>query len=217
MSKGSLDSFLFNQPKRTLNWSERFRVIRRVASGLLYLHKEWEQVVIHRDVKAGKVLLHDELNGRLEDFGLARLYDHGTLPQTTHVAGSLSYLALEYSRTGKATTSTDVYAFGAFLLEAVDQKLGTEYVKEEAELVLKLGLLCSHSHPKIRPSMRQVLLCLDGSVTLPDLSPLAMGISAFGLGSAHPAGFEDIPSSFTAFTDQYFLHSVADSILSGGR
>ncbi|XP_027166662.1 L-type lectin-domain containing receptor kinase IV.1-like [Coffea eugenioides] len=252
MSKGSLDSFLFKQPKRTLNWSERFRVIRGVASGLLYLHEEWEQVVIHRDVKASNVLLDDELNGRLGDFGLARLYDHGTLPHTTHVAGSLGYLAPEYSRTGKATTSTDVYAFGAFLLQVacgrrpiepraepeeniilvdwvflcwkagnilqvVDQKLGTEYVKEEAEMVLKLGLLCSHSQPKIRPSMRQVLLYLDGSVALPDLSPLAMGISAFGLGSAQPAGFEDIPSSFATFTDQYFLHSVADSILSGGR
>ncbi|XP_027120116.1 L-type lectin-domain containing receptor kinase IV.1-like [Coffea arabica] len=251
MSNGSLDKFLYNQPKYILSWSQRLRVTKGVASGLFYLHEEWEQVVIHRDAKASNVLLDSELNGRLGDFGLARLYDHGTLPQSTHVAGSLGYLAPEHSRTGRATTSTDVYAFGAFLLEvacgrrpiepqaapeevilvdwvfscwkagnilqAVDQKLGTEFVKEEADLVLKLGLLCSHSEPKIRPSMRQILLYLEGSVALPDLSSLAMGVSAVGLGFAHPAGFEDILSSFAFSTDKRFSHSVADSTLSGGR
>ncbi|XP_027164333.1 L-type lectin-domain containing receptor kinase IV.1-like [Coffea eugenioides] len=252
MSNGSLDKFLYDQPKYTLHWSQRFHVIKGVASGLFYLHEEWEQVVIHRDVKASNVLLDCELNGRLGDFGLARLYDHGTLPQTTHVVGSPGYLAPEHNRTGKATTRTDVYAFGAFLLEvacgrrpiepraapaenfilvdwvfscwkagnvlqAVDQRLRTEYVKEEAELVLKLGLLCSHSEPQSRPSMRQVLLYLEGSVALPELSSLPMGVSAVGIGFAHPAAFEDTTSSFASSTDKSFSHSVADSVLSGGR
>nr|XP_027120627.1 L-type lectin-domain containing receptor kinase IV.1-like [Coffea arabica] len=88
MPNGSLDKFLYNQPKYILSWSQRLRVIKGVASGLFYLHEEWEKVVIHRDVKASNVLLDAELNGRLGDFGLARLYDHGTLPQSTHVAGS---------------------------------------------------------------------------------------------------------------------------------
>ena len=73
MSNGSLDRFLFNQPKCTLNWSQRFRVIKGVALGLLYLYKEWEHVVFHRDVKASNVLLDDELSERLGDFSLARL------------------------------------------------------------------------------------------------------------------------------------------------
>ena len=117
MPNGSLDKYLYDQPKVSLNWSQRFRVLKGVASGLSYLHGEWEQVVVHRDVKASNVLLDGELNGRLGDFGLARLYDHGTDPQTTHVVGTLGYLAPEHTRTGKATTRTDVYAFGAFLLE----------------------------------------------------------------------------------------------------
>ncbi|CDP17278.1 unnamed protein product [Coffea canephora] len=107
MPNGSLDKFLYNQPKYILSWSQRFRVIKSVALGLHYLHEEWEQVVIHRDVKASNVLLDGELNGRLGDFGLARLYDHGTLPQSTHVAGSLGYLAPEHNRTGMATMSTE--------------------------------------------------------------------------------------------------------------
>uniref|UniRef100_A0A2N9J158 Protein kinase domain-containing protein n=1 Tax=Fagus sylvatica TaxID=28930 RepID=A0A2N9J158_FAGSY len=116
MPNGSLDKFLYNNEKSNLNWIQRFRILRGVAAGLLYLHEDWEQVVIHRDVKASNVLLDSELNGRLGDFGLARLYDHGTNPQTTHVVGTIGYLAPEFTRTGKATTCTDVFAFGAFML-----------------------------------------------------------------------------------------------------
>nr|GMC91862.1 L-type lectin-domain containing receptor kinase IV.1-like [Ipomoea batatas] len=119
MPYGSLDKILFDNPKPTLGWSQRFGVIKGVASGLLFLHEEWEKLVIHRDVKASNVLLDGELNGRLGDFGLARLYDHGTDPQTTHLVGTIGYLAPEQTRAGKATTCTDVYAFGAFLLEVV--------------------------------------------------------------------------------------------------
>jgi serine/threonine protein kinase len=226
----------------TLNWSQRFRVIRGVASGLFYLHEEWEQVVIHRDVKASNVLLDGELNGRLGDFGLARLYDHGTDPQTTHIVGTLGYLAPEHTRTGRATTSTDVFAFGAFLLEvacgkrpietqgpehvilvdlvfscwsrsnileARDQNLGTDFVAKEVELVLKLGLLCSHSEPAARPSMRQVVQYLAGDVALPEVSLLA---SSSGLTFAHHEGFDDYAMSYQS---SYSL--VAESTLSGGR
>lgn len=116
MPNGSLDKFLYGcQPKFTLGWNQRFRVIKGVASGLFYLHEEWERVVVHRDVKASNVLLDSEFNGRLGDFGLARSYDHGADPETTHVAGTFGYLAPECAR--KATTLSDVYAFGAFLLE----------------------------------------------------------------------------------------------------
>ena len=73
--------------------------------------------MVHRDIKASNVLLDSVLNGKLGDFGLARLYEHGSNPETTHVVGTMGYIAPELTRTGKASTSTDVYAFGAFLLE----------------------------------------------------------------------------------------------------
>jgi hypothetical protein len=117
LPNGSLDKFLYSNENPNLNWFQRFQIIRGVAAGLLYLHEEWEQVVLHRDVKASNVLLDAKLNGRLGDFGLARLYDHGTNPQTTHVVGTVGYLAPELSRTGRATTCSDVFAFGAFMLE----------------------------------------------------------------------------------------------------
>ncbi|EAZ02657.1 hypothetical protein OsI_24768 [Oryza sativa Indica Group] len=118
MSNGSLDKYLHSQDnKPTLSWAQRFQIIKDIASGLLYLHEECDKVVIHRDIKASNVLLDNEMNARLGDFGLARLYDHGEDPQSTHVVGTIGYLAPELGRTSKATPLTDVFAFGTFILE----------------------------------------------------------------------------------------------------
>ncbi|KAK1323023.1 L-type lectin-domain containing receptor kinase IV.1 [Acorus calamus] len=249
MSNGSLDKILFDEVKKDgLGWSQRFHIVRGVASGLLYLHEGWEQLVIHRDVKSSNVLLDGEMNARLGDFGLARLYDHGTDPQTTHVVGTLGYLAPELSKTGKGTTATDVYSFGAFLLEVVcgrrpidvqeeetmnmvdwvldhwlkgtvmetvDERLGGKYTMEEVELVLKLGLLCTHVIPSARPSMRQVMQFLDRDVELPDLSPNYMKVGKPHLEGYQ--GFDDFFMSYATSSDQTFLHSSTDeiSLLSG--
>ncbi|KAJ4773377.1 Concanavalin A-like lectin protein kinase family protein [Rhynchospora pubera] len=215
MPNGSLDKYLYSQEKLALNWNQRLNIIKGVASSLLYLHEDSEQVVIHRDVKASNVLLDSELNGRLGDFGLARLYDHGTDPQTTHVCGTMGYLSPELVRSGKATPLTDVFAFGVFILEVVcarrpiesgaqgdqiilvdlvlqhwqsgllpdiaDPRLGEWYETEELEMVLKLGLLCSHPVPTARPSMRQVMQYLDGDAPLPDLSTTYMSFNMLGM------------------------------------
>ncbi|KAL5731094.1 hypothetical protein ACHQM5_003853 [Ranunculus cassubicifolius] len=250
MPNGSLDNYLFSPVGSTLSWNQRFRIIKGVASGLLYLHEGWEQVVIHRDIKASNVLIDGEFNGRLGDFGLARLYDHGTNPQTTHVVGTLGYLAPEMSRTGKATTSTDVFGFGAFLLEVAcgrrpitpratdenlilvdwvidcwskgnilettDPNLGSNYVIEEMELVLSLGLLCSHTISTCRPSIRQVLQFLEKDVPLPDLS--SCGLSNESMSYRYDGErFDDFASSYPSSKFSATTRSVAESILSSGR
>ncbi|KAL7169210.1 hypothetical protein ACSBR2_034283 [Camellia fascicularis] len=173
MPNGSLDKFLYGQPKGMLNGMQRFKIIKDVASGLFYLHHQWVQVVIHKDMKANNVLIDSHFNARLGDFGLAKLCEHGTNPQTSHVTGTLGYIAPELARTGKPNTNTDMFAFGTFMLEgnileAIDQSLGTEYVVEEAELVLKLGLLCSHAVAAARPSMSVAIKYLEGEAKLPD-------------------------------------------------
>ncbi|KAK1679717.1 hypothetical protein QYE76_040565 [Lolium multiflorum] len=137
MPNGSLDKHLYDtSAATTLDWPQRFHIIRGVAAGLLYLHEDWEQVVIHRDVKASNVLLDSEMNGRLGDFGLARLYDHGANAQTTHVVGTMGYLAPELGHTGKATPSTDVFAFGAFLLEITCGRRPIEQHQHNNRIVL---------------------------------------------------------------------------------
>nr|CAB3463945.1 unnamed protein product [Digitaria exilis] len=93
-------------------------IIKDVASAVFYLHEKWEQVVIHRDIKASNVLLDGGMTAHLGDFGLARLHDHGAdLQATTHVVGTMGYIAPELARTGRASPLTDVFAFGVFLLE----------------------------------------------------------------------------------------------------
>ncbi|VAI39226.1 unnamed protein product [Triticum turgidum subsp. durum] len=215
MPNGSLDQHLFGHPSSELSWEQRAKIVRDVAAGLLYLHEGWEQVVVHRDIKSGNVLLDADMNGRLSDFGLARLYDHGGDPQTTRVVGTLGYIAPEMSKTGKATTSSDVFAFGAFLLEvacgrrpvvfsnndsqdsppspglvelvlehwkagkiteARDPRMG-KCDEDDLELVLKLGLLCSHPDPLRRPSTRQVVQMLEGAAPAPETSPEDLGNS----------------------------------------
>ncbi|XP_057461976.1 lectin-domain containing receptor kinase VI.3-like [Actinidia eriantha] len=115
---GSLDSLLFKpQNGHVLSWEQRYNILKGIAAGLLYLHEEWTQVVIHRDIKSSNVLIDSDMNGRLGDFGLARLYDHKENSHTTHVVGTIGYIAPELAQTGKASTSSDVFAYGVLLLE----------------------------------------------------------------------------------------------------
>ncbi|KAJ6832857.1 L-type lectin-domain containing receptor kinase IV.2-like [Iris pallida] len=157
MPNGSLDGFLYDETRPALSWAQRFRIIKGVASGLLYLHQDWEQIVVHRDIKASNVLLDRELNGRLGDFGLARLYDHGTVAHTTHIMGTMGYLAPELAKTGKATTKTDVFAFGAFLLEVACGRRPVEPSADEPQVLLldwvrenwKRGTLLATGDPRL--------------------------------------------------------------------
>ncbi|KAI3987060.1 hypothetical protein MKX01_036850 [Papaver californicum] len=249
MPNGSLDKLIFRKSKSNsaspiLGWNRRFQIIKGVASGLIYLHEEWEQVVIHRDIKASNVLLDGKMNARLGDFGLARLYNRGTNPETTNVAGTLGYIAPEMIRSGKATTSSDVYAFGALLLEVAcgrrptelhkseseegeilvewvlncwrrgailetsDPNLGNKFVKEEMELVLKLGLLCSHNDAKARPSMRQVMQYLNGDLVLSQTELWELDPDEFTTANT---------SDHRSCIENVSLSSVADSLLSGPR
>ncbi|KAL9226618.1 hypothetical protein vseg_002408 [Gypsophila vaccaria] len=136
MPNGSLDKYLFDNPPIVLRWDQRFNIIKGVASGLLYLHEGWEQTVIHRDIKAGNVLLDADFNGRLGDFGLAKLYEHGTHASTTRVVGTLGYLAPELTRTGKPTPASDVFAFGALILEVACGRRPIEPKAAPEELIL---------------------------------------------------------------------------------
>ncbi|KAG6789638.1 hypothetical protein POTOM_005756 [Populus tomentosa] len=116
MPHGSLDSHLFEETS-LLTWEVRYKIVQGLASGLLYLHEEWEQCVVHRDIKSSNIMLDSEFNAKLGDFGLARLVDHGKASQTTVLAGTMGYMAPECAMTGKASRESDVYSFGIVALE----------------------------------------------------------------------------------------------------
>ncbi|KAA8519565.1 hypothetical protein F0562_013811 [Nyssa sinensis] len=116
MPNGSLDFHLFNG-KSLLTWPMRYKIVQGLALSLLYLHEEWEQCVVHRDIKASNIMLDSNFNAKLGDFGLARLVDHEKGLQTTVLAGTMGYMAPEYVITGKASKESDVYSFGVVALE----------------------------------------------------------------------------------------------------
>ncbi|KAJ1291511.1 hypothetical protein BS78_02G320600 [Paspalum vaginatum] len=116
MPNRSLDTHLYDNIN-LLTWTLRFKITIGVASALLYLHEEWEQCVLHRDVKPSNVMLDSAFNAKLGDFGLARLVDHDRGSQTTVIAGTMGYLAPECVTTGKASKESDVYSFGILALE----------------------------------------------------------------------------------------------------
>ncbi|KAK9124311.1 hypothetical protein Sjap_013913 [Stephania japonica] len=118
MPNGSLDKALFDRliPPQ---WHLRRKILIGVSSALAYLHQECENQVIHRDVKSSNIMLDEEFNPRLGDFGLARQFEHDKSPDATMAAGTMGYLAPEYLLTGKATEKSDVFSFGAVVLEVV--------------------------------------------------------------------------------------------------
>ncbi|CAK9209357.1 unnamed protein product, partial [Sphagnum troendelagicum] len=140
MTNKSLDKILYQVPETSntieLTWDLRYNILIGVSSALTYLHEEWEQCVVHRDVKASNVMLDEELKPRLGDFGLARLIARTKNAQTTIVAGTLGYMAPELSTTGKATTKTDVFSFGALALEVACGRRPFDLNVSDAETIL---------------------------------------------------------------------------------
>ncbi|CAL5017967.1 unnamed protein product [Urochloa decumbens] len=117
VSNGSLDGHLYGTDK-TLTWPTRYQIILGLSSAVLYLHEEWDQCVVHGDIKPSNIMLDESFNAKLGDFGLARLIDHGMSLQTmTAVAGTPGYLDPECVITGKASAESDMYSFGIVLLE----------------------------------------------------------------------------------------------------
>ncbi|XP_057950529.1 cysteine-rich receptor-like protein kinase 10 [Malania oleifera] len=130
----SLDYFLFDKTKSaSLDWQRRYQIVTGVARGLLYLHEEAPERIIHRDIKASNILLDEELNPKISDFGLARLFPgEGTHTLTFRISGTHGYMAPEYAMHGYLSVKSDVFSFGVLVLEIVcgrknhDGRLGTE-------------------------------------------------------------------------------------------
>lgn len=140
MKNGSLQDTLqqVREGKRELDWSARHRIAMGIAAGLEYLHINHTQRIIHRDLKPGNVLLDDDMEARIADFGLAKAVpDAHTHITTSNVAGTIGYIAPEYHQTLKFTDKCDIYSFGVLLGVLVMGKLPSdEFFQNTSEMSL---------------------------------------------------------------------------------
>ncbi|XP_075506582.1 putative serine/threonine-protein kinase PBL23 [Primulina tabacum] len=140
MHNGSLEDHLLNvsPEKEPLDWHTRMKIAEGAARGLEYLHETANPPVIYRDFKASNILLDENFNPKLSDFGLAKL---GPIGGDTHVStrvmGTYGYCAPEYASTGQLTTKSDVYSFGVVFLEIITGRrvIDTSKPSEEQNLI----------------------------------------------------------------------------------
>ncbi|XP_073300796.1 G-type lectin S-receptor-like serine/threonine-protein kinase CES101 [Primulina huaijiensis] len=137
MPNKSLDFFLFDQTKRTvLNWDTRFNIIEGIAQGLLYLHKHSRLLIVHRDLKAGNILLDENMNPKISDFGLSRILKHVSEENTSKRVGTRGYMAPEYVTQGTFSVKSDIYSFGILILEIVSGRRNNSFKNLEGPLTL---------------------------------------------------------------------------------
>ncbi|PIN06261.1 Serine/threonine protein kinase [Handroanthus impetiginosus] len=148
MANGSLDRFLYGEKRGALTWKQRFDIIFGTARGLAYLHEQYHVCIIHRDIKPSNILLDNEFQAKIADFGLARLLPENQSHVSTKFAGTLGYTAPEYAVHGHLSEKVDTYSFGVMILEIISGRRSsdvnvdsdTEYLLEEAWKLYDTGM-----------------------------------------------------------------------------
>ncbi|CAF1727670.1 hypothetical protein Bca4012_042740 [Brassica carinata] len=161
VNNGNLEQWLHGAMREHgyLTWEARMKVLIGTSKALAYLHEAIEPKVVHRDIKSSNILINDEFNAKVSDFGLAKLLGAGKSHVTTRVMGTFGYVAPEYANTGLLNEKSDVYSFGVLLLEAITGRDPVDYGRpaHEVNLVewLKMMVGTRRSEELVDPNIEE--------------------------------------------------------------
>ncbi|KAK1410560.1 hypothetical protein QVD17_37097 [Tagetes erecta] len=197
MPNGSLEKYLYGEKLGSLNWKQRYDIIFGMARGLAYLHEQYHVTIIHRDIKPSNILLDNDFQPKIADFGLARLLPEDQTHISTRFGGTLGYTAPEYAIHGQLSEKVDTYSFGMVVLEIVtgkrctdvpNESVGEEYLLERAwnhyESSIHLKLVDDSLDPAeyreedIKKIIEIALMCTQSPVSMrPTMSEVVMLLS----------------------------------------
>ncbi|XP_071927849.1 protein NSP-INTERACTING KINASE 3-like isoform X2 [Coffea arabica] len=247
MPNGSVASRLKDHVhgRPVLDWSRRKKIALGTARGLVYLHEQCDPKIIHRDVKAANILLDEDFEAVVGDFGLAKLLDHRESHVTTAVRGTVGHIAPEYLSTGQSSEKTDVFGFGILLLElitgqkALDFGRGAkqkgimlDWVKKlhqdaKLELMVDKDLKNDYDNVELEEMVQVALLCtVFNPSNRPKMSEVLRMLEGDGLAEKWEASqtietprfrtFEHIPQRYSDYIEESSL--VVEAMeLSGPR
>ncbi|KAF7109026.1 hypothetical protein CFC21_109359 [Triticum aestivum] len=203
MANGSVASRLRERgpAEPPLDWQTRRRIALGSARGLSYLHDHCDPKIIHRDVKAANILLDEDFEAVVGDFGLAKLMDYKDTHVTTAVRGTIGHIAPEYLSTGKSSEKTDVFGYGIMLLELItgqrafdlarlandDDVMLLDWVKgllkeRRLEMLVDPDLQTNYIDVEVESLIQVALLCTQGSPTeRPKMSEVVRMLEGDGL------------------------------------
>ncbi|KAG6740907.1 hypothetical protein POTOM_056378 [Populus tomentosa] len=178
---------VFNPIRRySLDWSKRVRIIEGITQGLLYLQEYSNFTIIHRDLKSSNILLDDEMNPKISDFGLAKLFRKDVNEaNTSRIVGTFGYVPPEYARRGIYSIKYDVYSFGVAYdlwengrgMEFIDPFLDDSSSPCKLLTCMQVALLCVQENPDARPTMLEAFSMLKNDDSLAIATPERPGFS----------------------------------------
>ncbi|RVX04831.1 putative receptor-like protein kinase [Vitis vinifera] len=221
LPKSSLDHFIFDPINRAqLDWDKRYKIIEGIARGLLYLHEDSHFRIIHRDLKASNILLDANMNPKISDFGMAKLFTTDqSHAKASRIAGTYGYMAPEYAYKGHFSVKSDIYSFGVLILEIVSGQKICFHEGEELEHLVCYAwrkwregnaldivdpTLGDKSRSEIMRFIQIALLCVQQSVTnRPTIASIVSIFNSYSFPLPAPLR----PGFFTHSTTQKMEHN----------